>query len=276
MADIKMSTDKPLMSSRIPALTVVDEYRRRAHHSDVFALSGREGYQATAEFIAKNILSKIHIRPGSTVVDVGCGEGTFLLKANESVPDARYIGILPTEDEVTRAQIHVGESGVEIKLGRAEATGLPAASADVVVLNGVLLLVPRPKMALAEMARIAKRGATVFVGEMPTRDELGGDNASAGLIRGLASTLRHGGGNALVSTVRHILRSWISGWGSDYARRKLFWMAPDDFQELALKFGFVQEERFVHMHLTGSMHTMGAGHVIESPTSRMNYLFTRY
>ena len=72
---------------------------------------------------------------------------------------------------------HLAADGVQgIRVEQGLATQLPLAdgSADKVVVNGVLLLLPGEEevlRCLAEIRRICKDGATVYLGEIPDRNE---------------------------------------------------------------------------------------------------------
>ena len=73
------------------------------------------------------VLATCHFGPGSVLVDVGCGTGiSSRLFAARSL---HVIGIEPNDEMRARALAEHGPA-VEYWDGRAESTGLPAASAD--------------------------------------------------------------------------------------------------------------------------------------------------
>src|SRR5262245_41347135 len=80
------------------------------------------------------------LRPGETVLDLGCGAGIDTLLAARAVgPTGRVIGLDMTPEMVDRARENAASSGhshVEIREGRMEEIPLPDASVDVVVSNG--------------------------------------------------------------------------------------------------------------------------------------------
>jgi arsenite methyltransferase len=113
---------------------------------------------------------------GATVVDVGCGGGMDLLLAALHVgPTGRAIGVDMTAE--MREQAQAGARGaalthVEVRDG--DATQLPVDddSIDVVISNGVLNLVPLKDRAIAEMARVVKRGGRVQIADIVVGEEL--------------------------------------------------------------------------------------------------------
>src|SRR5580700_2589980 len=81
--------------------THAEHYRLRAvTGKEIAFLTGRGPDREKTERVARNILSKVGVTPGKVVVDVGCGDGTFL----ELCPDAKRIGVLPTQEEMNRLE----------------------------------------------------------------------------------------------------------------------------------------------------------------------------
>ncbi|MGH3695292.1 MAG: methyltransferase domain-containing protein [Pseudonocardiaceae bacterium] len=82
------------------------------------------------------------LAPGARVADVGCGPGAMLVKLAEIVgPSGYVVGVDGDEQTVQTARAALATTGVrnaEVRLGRAEDSGLPEASFDAVVLRHVL------------------------------------------------------------------------------------------------------------------------------------------
>lgn len=121
------------------------------------------------------------IPTGSVVVDIGCGAGTDLLLAALRVAEhGRAIGVDMTEAMRSRAIAGArvcGFENVEIVDGDATRLGVADGSADVVISNGVLNLVPDKGRAVAEIARVLKPGgrvqiADIIIGEILPDDAL--------------------------------------------------------------------------------------------------------
>jgi SAM-dependent methyltransferase len=122
------------------------------------------GKEAITAAIHQRIVEEVALGPDDDLVDIGCGEGRLLhLAAKIGVRSA--LGFLATNEEVAL----VKATGVNVKQAFSDQLPLPDACASVVVCNNVLLIIPREKVlpSLREMARIAKPGARIFIGELP-------------------------------------------------------------------------------------------------------------
>lgn len=123
------------------------------------------------------------ISPGDTVVDLGSGAGNDCFVARSVAGEqGRVIGIDMTEAMIARARANAARLGfgnVEFRMGDIEAIPVEQNTADVVVSNCVMNLVPDKVRAFAETFRILKPGGhfsisdIVLVGELPEglRDE---------------------------------------------------------------------------------------------------------
>jgi demethylmenaquinone methyltransferase / 2-methoxy-6-polyprenyl-1,4-benzoquinol methylase len=103
------------------------------------------------------------VAPGSTVVDLGCGTGDFILAALPKLAGrGRVFGIDLSPNMIDIARLKVAsarsEVPIELRTGNAESTGLSDACADVVTMGWVVRnLGDRPK-AYAEILRVLKPG----------------------------------------------------------------------------------------------------------------------
>ena len=115
------------------------------------------------------------IRPGDTVLDLGCGGGIdSILAACRTGPTGRVLALdfLPEMLERTAAAAReAGLENVESVEGEMEAIPLPDASVDYVVSNGVVNLSPRKARALAECARVLRPGGELCVADVTVEDE---------------------------------------------------------------------------------------------------------
>lgn len=113
---------------------------------------------------------------GAVVVDVGCGSGTDLLLAARDVgPRGRAIGVDMTGSMAEKARSAARAAGlenVEVRLGDAMALPLDAASADVVISNGVLNLAPDKAVAYREVLRVLHPGGRFLYGDIVVAREL--------------------------------------------------------------------------------------------------------
>jgi arsenite methyltransferase len=113
---------------------------------------------------------------GATVVDIGCGAGTDLLLAALHVgPQGHVIGVDMTDAMRERARngaIGCGLSSVDVREGEATALPIETQSADVVISNGVLNLVPEKRLAVAEIRRVLKPGGRLQIADIVLGVEL--------------------------------------------------------------------------------------------------------
>lgn len=118
-----------------------------------------------------------HIFEGDTVIDLGSGAGNdcFVARA-ETGPEGKVIGIDFTPEMIRRARLNAEKLGfhnVEFRQGDIDDMPVSDNSADVVVSNCVLNLVPDKRKVFAEIHRVLRPGGhfsisdIVLVGELP-------------------------------------------------------------------------------------------------------------
>ena len=116
------------------------------------------------------------IKPGDTVVDLGSGAGNDAFVARHIAGEkGKVIGIDFTENMIAKARANaerLGFNNVEFRLGDIEKMPLTANSADVVVSNCVLNLMPNKQQAFAEMFRVLKAGGHFSVSDIVLSGQL--------------------------------------------------------------------------------------------------------
>lgn len=122
-----------------------------------------------------NHLRYADIRPGETVLDVGCGGGidTFLA-ASRAGPEGRVLGLDFLPEMLERTAGGAAEAGlgnVETVESEMEDMALPDDSVDVVVSNGVINLSPRKARVMAECARVVRPGGRLCVSDLTVEQE---------------------------------------------------------------------------------------------------------
>lgn len=116
------------------------------------------------------------MKPGDTVVDLGSGAGNDAFVARSVVGETGHvIGIDMTEPMLQKANANVqklGFSNVEFRLGDIENIPIAGNTADVVVSNCVMNLVPDKQKAFAETFRIMKPGGHFSISDIVLNGEL--------------------------------------------------------------------------------------------------------
>jgi SAM-dependent methyltransferase len=122
-----------------------------------------------------NHLRHADIRPGQTVLDIGCGGGIdTVLAAQRTGPAGRVIALdfLPEMLERTRdAADAAGLANVTTLEGEMESIPLPDDSVDVIVSNGVVNLSPRKARVMAECARVVRPGGQLCVSDLTVEQD---------------------------------------------------------------------------------------------------------
>jgi ubiquinone/menaquinone biosynthesis C-methylase UbiE len=116
------------------------------------------------------------IKKGDTVVDLGSGAGNDVFIARSITGDkGKVIGIDFTPEMIEKANRNnqkLQYSNVEFKLGEIEEMPLNENTADVVVSNCVLNLVPNKQKAFSEIYRILKPGGHFCVSDIVIKGNL--------------------------------------------------------------------------------------------------------
>ncbi len=117
------------------------------------------------------------IQKGDIVIDLGSGAGNDCFVArHETGPEGKVIGIDFTPEMIEKARVNAEKlqlHNVEFRLGDIDDMPVNEATANVVVSNCVLNLVPKKQKVLQEIYRVLKPGGhfsisdIVLVGELP-------------------------------------------------------------------------------------------------------------
>lgn len=133
------------------------------------------------------------LKPGETVLDLGCGGGLDVFLAAAKVgPGGKAIGIDMTPEMLALARKNAAQTGaknVEFHLSTIDRLPLPDASVDCVISNCVINLAPDKPAVFREIFRVLKPGGRVAVSDIaikkPLPEEIGSDlMAYVGCIAG--------------------------------------------------------------------------------------------
>ena len=151
----------------------------RALYRDATSMHGR-AWQAAHE--------RLELRTTDRLLDVGCGGGTFLGQALETVASAAGLDYSPDMIEVTRENnaAAVAEGRLDLRVGDAAALPWDDGAFDVVTNLAAIDAMVRPDVVLRESARVLVPGGRCLVSTM-ARPE--GDDAGARFMRWLMPEL---------------------------------------------------------------------------------------
>jgi SAM-dependent methyltransferase len=127
------------------------------------------------------------LRPGETVVDLGCGAGIDVLLAALKVgPTGRAVGIDMTPAMIERARRNAAQpvkgrllTNVEFHLATIDKLPLPDGSADCLISNCVINLAPDKPAVFREVYRVLKPGGRVAVSDIALKRPLPPDLAAS-------------------------------------------------------------------------------------------------
>lgn len=122
---------------------------------------------------AAELVRHARIRPGQTVLDVGCGTGVAALTAARHGAQVSGLDLSPALIERGRKHSELAQVKVEFREGDVEALPYENASFDVVVSQFGHMFAPRPDVALGEMLRVLKPGGTIAFSTWPPEHFVG-------------------------------------------------------------------------------------------------------
>lgn len=174
-----------------------------------------------------NPLAIAAMKAGEVVVDLGSGAGfDCFLAARQVGPTGQVIGVDMTHEMIKKARDNarkVGAANVEFRLGELEHLPIADNTADVIISNCVINLVPDKAQVFREAFRVLKPGGRVSVSDVlniaPLPEDLRADPALlCGCIAGAISAkrtdalLRESGFDEVAIAVKTESRETVASW----------------------------------------------------------------
>jgi SAM-dependent methyltransferase len=170
------------------------------------------------------------LKPGETVLDLGCGGGFDCFLAVKQVGEKGIvIGVDMTPEMISKARKNVAESkhdNIDIRLGEIENIPVADNSVDVIISNCVINLSPNKQRVFTEIFRVLKSGGRIAVSDViassPIPENVRTDLAlHAGCIAGASTReeviamLQKAGFTNILVTPKEASRSFIKDWAPE-------------------------------------------------------------
>jgi len=167
------------------------------------------------------------LRPGEVVIDLGSGAGfDCFLAARQVGPSGHVIGVDMTHEMLAKARdnaARIGADNVEFRLGELEHLPVADNTADAILSNCVINLVPDQAQVFREAFRVLKPGGRLAISDVvntsPLSDDLKGDaDLICGCVVGAApvdrveSWLAAAGFHQIQVTIKPESRDLIASW----------------------------------------------------------------
>ncbi|HYZ23102.1 MAG TPA: arsenite methyltransferase [Rhodopila sp.] len=167
------------------------------------------------------------MKPDEVVVDLGSGAGfDCLLAARQVGPTGHVIGVDMTHEMLAKARENAAKAGaanIEFRLGEIEHLPIADGTADVILSNCVINLVPDKAQVFREAFRVLRPGGRLAISDVvnikPLTPDLASDRALVcGCIAGAAPAtqveawLRAAGFRDVRVTVKKESRELVAGW----------------------------------------------------------------
>ena len=174
-----------------------------------------------------------HLRPGGSLLDVGCGPGTITVDLARRVAPGRVVGVDASAEVIAQAQAHAlaeGAPGVEFRVGGAYELDAAVGEFDIVHTHQLLQHLARPIEALREFRRVAGPTGLVAAREVDYAGILIHPHIPA-LDEWLDILLRVGRGNGGEPAAGRRLKAWAREAGfTDVAVSASTWLFESDEQ----------------------------------------------
>lgn len=114
-----------------------------------------------SEAAAVAFVDRLHLKPGTRVLDVACGTGNLSIPAARAGAEVTGIDIAPNLLEQARKRAEAENLIAKFEEGDAEKLPYADASFDVVMSMFGAMFAPRPDLVATELARVCRPGGTI-------------------------------------------------------------------------------------------------------------------
>lgn len=248
----------------------LDVYRHLAKEENLHQLTGRGTNVSWTQYINQVIRTHMAFRVQDEVLDIGCGDGSLIASIANQIKVG--CGICPTGEEVTRLRHSYQFPNLQFRQGLSSQLPEADRSYSKVICNGVLLLLANRhelEKSLLEIARVAKPGARVYLGEILNEDEyVVQKKYGNSIIKWLWHEFRHNGWRSFLMGVRKVLRSIFTREDFIIKPKHLLVIGNAEFEQLCVKCGLGKIASFPYEIRDD------AGNLVFK-TARTNFIFER-
>ena len=141
---------------------------------------------------------------------------------------------------------------VEIKEGFSDALPLTDNSADLVIINGVILILKNKDevlRTLKEIKRISRVGAFIFIGEVPFDNEMKNINYGDSIIGWLIHVLFNNGLKLFFKKIFYLIKCLITDEVFMITHKKIISFEVEEFVKILSEFGFELIKKFPHKEI---------------------------
>ena len=181
----------------------------------------------------------------------------------------KYIGIVPTKEEFKKLSREMNSFSptVEIKKGFSDSLPLSENTADLVIINGVIVILENKEevfRTIKEIKRICKKGAFIFLGEVPFIDEMKDIKYGDSIYLWLKHILVNYGLKLFIKKVIYLIKCLFTEEVLMITPKKVIFFQVEEFVKVLDEFGFKVIKSFPHNEIDSN------GNKLESKT-RYNY-----
>jgi SAM-dependent methyltransferase len=160
-----MSTVEPMISPEMEALKTRLKSTWEAGDYGVFAKYLEPG--------ALEFFDRLDLRPGTRLLDVGCGAGQLTIPAAKR--GIKVVGIDLAQNLVDQARERARAEGLDIQIDQGDAEALPFEDASFEVVMSLIgsMFAPRPELVASEMVRVCEQGGKIIMGNWTPEGHIG-------------------------------------------------------------------------------------------------------